>query len=194
MEVLFGIVPFATVSPSQDSREIADDVVGAAALARVASASDRPEELLERGAAQLGRPLGLAGPHGEPLAASPREGLGADALAIACAAADGTAAKPAGWSVVPIQRLGHLAVGPAADRNGSPAFVDLLRSLLAAQLERSRLHDRERGKGRGTLARRLVREPGLDAAGASRHAATIGLRLADSYRAALLVWAGGADG
>jgi purine catabolism regulator len=182
------------VPPLPPSRDSADDVAAAAALARVATASDRPQELLDWAAPQLRRPLGLAGPHGEPLASSAADGLSADALAIACAAADGSTTEAPGWSVVPVERLGHLAAGPptpAASR--SPAFLDLLRSLLATQLQRGRLRDEGRAKQRAALVRRLVRDPGPDPARASRHAAGIGVELADSYRAAVLVWADRVD-
>jgi sugar diacid utilization regulator len=181
---------------SHHNRETADDVAAAAAaLARVASSSDQPQDLLECAGAELGRPLGLAGPNGDPVASSSRDDVGAAAIAIACSAADGASGQPAGWTVVPVDRFGHLAVGPAASgMNGSPAFVDLLRSLLAAQLQRTRLRDEERAKRRGTLVRRLVCGREVDVMRANREAASIGVQLAELYRAALLVWADRADG
>lgn len=182
----------ATLPPNRYNRDRADDVGAAAALARLASASDRPQELLERAAAQLDRPLGLAGPNGEPLACS--ADAGDDALALACDVATGERAGLAGWSVLPVEDLGHLAVGPAPPTTPrSPAFIDLLRSLLAGQLQRGRLRDEERAKRRSGFVLCLVRDPDPDPATASRHAAAIGIRLAEAYRVGLLVWPGSAD-
>ncbi|HET6551849.1 MAG TPA: helix-turn-helix domain-containing protein [Solirubrobacter sp.] len=161
----------------------------AAAFARVAVSADGPQELVEHAAPALGRALALAGPAGEPLAVAPRDASGARALAIA------TGGEPEpGWRVlavsVPGGDFGRLAVGPPPNGGRDAELIELLRTLLASQLERARLRDHERAAGRAPFVRRLVR-PGAEPRSLERDAAELGIQLAGAYRPALLVWHAG---
>jgi sugar diacid utilization regulator len=159
----------------------------------LATRTDRSVELLTAGAAELARPLGLAGAGAAPIASAPPDRLGRLALEVACGAARG-AAPPAGWVVVPVAVSGppaHLAVGPGpgGDRV-APPLVELLRSLLATQRDRAALRAGQREARRAAFVRRLVRDPQSDLAARDREAAEVGFELAAAYRTALVVRVG----
>jgi hypothetical protein len=183
------------VTPIEDTAGgVADAGVAAAALlARLASTSDDLDALLGAAAGQLKCSFALAGPGAEPMAYAPGDAHGDRALAVACAAAAGAPRPPAEWRVLRVvtaaKQVAHLAVGPDAGTDaGSAALVELVGALLTAQLERAALRAGARAAQRATLVRRLVgdRRPDLDRV--RREAHEMGLRLADVYSVALLVW------
>jgi hypothetical protein len=158
-----------------------------ASLVRVAVESDEPEQLIASAQHALGRPLGLAGPAGEALGCAPDSDAGERALGIARAAATNRLVAPPGWSIVNVarasSRLGYLAIGDGDGTDDpTPEIVELLRTLLADQLQRIALL---RGRT-GELLWRLVSDPDIGPARARHEAAGCGLVLADAYWPAVL--------
>ena len=160
-------------------------------LVRVAVESDAPERLIAVAQNAIGKPLGLVGPAGEALGRAPDSAAGDRALAIARAAATSRLVAPPGWWIVDIVRasspFGYLAIGERdGDEEPRPELVELLRTLLADQLQRVALL---RGRT-GELLRRLVSDPELAPGIARGEAAGCGLALADAYWPAILGWRG----
>ena len=155
---------------------------GVSSLVDAALRGDDPDCLMAAAGRELRTPLGLVSRSGHPLGWAPRDGGGQRALAVAEAAARSGLVAPPGWRIVPLSvgasALGFLAVG------GQPAWLDLVVALLAEQLYRAELV-RARVAG---LVRRLVGEPEAGLPAARREAAELGLQLADTYWAAVMIW------
>jgi hypothetical protein len=165
-----------------------------ARLVRLAVDDDDPAGLLRAAAAELGRPLGLAEPAGEPIAHAPDDAGGRRALSVARAAARRPATSPPpGWRVVPVgpprTRAAVLAVDAGGDGSTDP-LLDLVVALVGEQLLRAGL----RHSQRAAVLRRLVSEPAVDAARAREQAAAFGLTLLDAYWPAVVMWVAGAPG
>src|SRR4051794_28552000 len=95
--------------PQGEVPRLARSVDRLAALVRLAVEDDDASRLVEAAATELGRPLGLAGLAGEPLAHAPDDSGGRRALAVASAVARrATLSLPPGWRVV--------TVGPSESR------------------------------------------------------------------------------
>jgi hypothetical protein len=161
-------------------------------LVDLAVASDDAARLILVAGAELGHALGLVDDRGRPLACVPGDDAGQRALAVATAAARNNIAPPPGWQIFEIAhhsaRLGFLAVGTAGPSDAETEnIVSALPTLLADQLRRAglvRLH-------RAAFVGRLVSDPPLAPHPARREAAGLGLRLADAYWPAVLMWRSG---
>jgi hypothetical protein len=164
-----------------------------ATLVRLAVQDDDSQPLIAAAAAELGRPLGLVAPTGEPLGHAPDDAAGRTAQAIAAGiAARSAASVPPGWRVVRLvaahSRRAILAVGPdrSPPRDVEP-LLDLIVVLLGDQLVRAALR---RGQAASFL-RRLVSEPGLSAKRAREEASAVGLDIPAAYWPAVLSWGAG---
>jgi hypothetical protein len=168
-------------------------------LVRLASTSDSPERLLIAASRQLRRPLVLLDAGGTPLAAPPPSaGLDRSVAALAAGIADPDAA-PEGWQIIPIEnereRLAFIAVHDVgAGETEQAAMLDLIVSLLGDQLERAALASTIRSERQAALLRRLVTDPTITPVEIRSEASAAGVRLADSYWPALLVWTAGHPG
>src|SRR3954447_9602494 len=159
-----------------------------AAIVRLAIEEDDSSGLVEAAAAELGRPLGLVGIAGEPLAHAPDSSSGRRALAVARAVAHRAAmGPPPGWRVVTIGPAGSrgavLAVGAGRPGAASGALLDPIVALLGEQLLRRGLRRDETE----AFMRRLVSEP-VGVQSARDEAAALGLALPDAYWPAVLAW------
>jgi hypothetical protein len=160
-------------------------------LVDLAVASDDAARLIVV-AGEFGHALGLVDDRGRPLACVPGDDAGQRALAVAKAAARTSVAPPPGWQISEIvhrsARLGFLAVGTGGPSDAeTESVVSALPTLLADQLRRAglvRLH-------RAAFVGRLVSDPPLAPHPARREAAELGLRLADAYWPAVLMWRSG---
>src|SRR3954470_22974132 len=106
-----------------------------AAIVRLAVEEDDSSGLVQAAAAELGRPLGLVGIAGEPLAHAPDSSSGRRALAVAHAVARRAAmGPPPGWRVVSIgpadSRGGVLAVGAGPSGAAGGGLLDPIVALL----------------------------------------------------------------
>jgi sugar diacid utilization regulator len=168
-------------------------------LVRFAAASDSPEGLVVAASRQLRRPLVLFDPGGALLAAaSPSAGLAQPAAALA-AAITNRDESPAGWRIIPIERgrerLAVVAVGIGGEGEAKQkAMLDLALDLLGDQLERAALASAVRSERRAALVRRLVTDHAITTAEIQSKARAAGLRLADFYWPALLIWTAGNPG
>src|SRR3954470_23089941 len=89
--------------PQGEVPRLARSVDRLAALVRLAVEDDDSSRLVEAAARELGRPLGLVGLAGEPLAHSPDDSTGRRALAVARAVVRRAAvAPPPGWHVATV--------------------------------------------------------------------------------------------
>jgi hypothetical protein len=160
-------------------------------LVDLAVASDDAARLIVV-AGEFGHALGLVDDRGRPLACVPGDDAGQRALAVAKAAARTSVAPPPGWQIFEMvhrsARLGFLAVGTGGPSDAeTESVVSALPTLLADQLRRAglvRLH-------RAAFVGRLVSDPPLAPHPARREAAELGLRLADAYWPAVLMWRSG---
>src|SRR4051794_6202510 len=171
--------------------QLARSVDRLAAFVRLAVDEDDSSRLVEAAAAELGRPLGLVGVAGEPLAHAPDDPGGRQALAVARAAARRAAmGPPPGWRVVTVgpadTRRAVLAVGAGASGAGG-ALLDPIVALLGEQLLRRGLRRDETE----AFIRRLVSEP-VGAERARAEASALGLAIPDAYWPAVVGWEGGA--
>ena len=172
--------------PPRRNADVVPDTLGPfASLVQLAVGSDDPAKLIAAAGCELRRPLGLVDATGEALAHAPDDDEGRRALAIARAAARHQLVAPPGWHIVLLGRgplrLGFLAIG---HQDRPDTLLDLLPALLTDQLQRAALL---RGR-RAAFVRELVTDPQLGPDHARREAAELGLRLADAYWPALLVW------
>lgn len=172
--------PAEDVIVHQDHRSLPEP----ASLAWLAVDNDDPGPLIAAAQASLGEPLALAGDGGEVLAHAPDDAGGRRAAEIARAAAVKGLRAPPGWTIVAVgtnggRALGFLAarVAPAAGDEDLPGLLALLAPLVAEQLRRRRLLERQRD----ALLRRLVTDPRADAQGLRGDAAAVGLRFAGAY-------------
>src|SRR4051812_32898623 len=159
-----------------------------AAIVRLAVEEDDSSRLVQAAAAELGRPLGLVGTAGEPLAHAPDSSSGRRALTVARAIGRRAAiGPPSGWRVVTIgpadARGGVLAVGAGRPGAASGALLDPIVALLGEQLLRRGLR-RDEGEA---FTRRLVSEP-VGVQSARAEAAVLGLALRDAYWPAVVGW------
>src|SRR3954447_9597213 len=159
-----------------------------AAIVRLAVEEDDSSGLVEAAAAELGRPLGLVGMAGEPLAHAPDSSCGREALAVARAVARRAAmGPPPGWRVVTIGPAGSrravLAVGAGRPGVGGGVLLDPILALLGEQLLRRGLRRDETE----AFMRRLVSEP-VGVQSARAEAAALGLALPDAYWPAVVGW------
>src|SRR3954454_15029373 len=127
--------------PQGDVPRAARSVDRLAAIVRLAVEEDDSSGLLQVAAAELGRPLGLVGTAGEPLAHAPDSSGGRRALAVAGAVARRAAlGPPPGWRVVTVgpadSRGGVLAVGAGRPGAAGGGLLDLIVALLGEQLLR----------------------------------------------------------
>src|SRR4051812_21630145 len=164
-----------------------------ATLVRLAVQDDDSQPLITAAAAELGRPLGLVAPTGEPLGHAPDDAAGRTAQAIAAGiAARSAASVPPAWRVVRLvaahSRRAILAVGPdrSPPRDVEP-LLDLIVVLLGDQLVRAALRRRQAA----SFLRRLVSEPGLTAERAREEASAVGLDVPAAYWPAVLSWGAG---
>src|SRR3954471_15757576 len=163
-----------------------------AAIVRLAVEEDDSSGLVQAAAAELGRPLGLVGVAGEPLAHAPDGSSGRRALAGARPGARrAVPGPPPGWRVVTIgpadSRGAVLAVGAGRPGAAGGALLDPILALLGEQLLR-------RGPRRDeteAFMRRLVSEP-VGVQSARAEAAALGLVLPDAYWPAVVGWDDGA--
>lgn len=168
-------------------------------LVHLASTSDSPERLLTAASRQLHRPLVLLDPGGTPLAAPPPSaGIDPSVAALAAGIANPDVA-PEGWQIMPIENerelLAFIAVHNLGAREAEQtAMLDLIVSLLGDQLERAALASTIRSERQAALLRRLVTDAAITPAEIRSEASAAGLRLADSYWPALLVWTAGHPG
>lgn len=168
-------------------------------LVRLASVSDSPEGLVIAASRQLRRSLVLFDPSGASLAAAPPS-AGSDPPGAVLAAARANADEaPEGWRVIPIERgrerLAFIAVrNDGAWEAEQKAMLDLILALLGDQLERASLASAVRSERRAALIRRLVTDHTITPAEIRSEAGAAGLRLADFYWPALLVWTAGHPG
>src|SRR3954451_11864612 len=180
--------------PSEAQRALprpARSVDRLAAIVRLAVEEDDSSGLVQAAAAELGRPLGLVGIAGEPMAHAPDSSSGRRALAVARAIARRAAiGPPSGWRVVTIgpadSRGGVLAVGAGRPGTASGALLDPIVALLGEQLLRRGLRRDETE----AFTRRLVSEP-VAVHSAHAEAAVLGLALPDAYWPAVVGWDGG---
>src|SRR4051812_9144632 len=120
--------------PQGEVLRLARSVDRLGALVRLAVEDDDASRLVEAAARELGRPLGLAGLAGEPLAHAPDDSGGRRALAVARAVARrATLSLAPGWRVVTVgpgdSPRAVLAAG--AGRRGAPTgalFDPIVRS------------------------------------------------------------------
>src|SRR3954452_8225963 len=174
--------------PQGEAPRPARSVDRLAAIVRLAVEEDDSSTLMQAAAAELGRPLGLVGTAGEPLAHAPDSSSGRRALAVARAVARRSAmGPPPGWLVVTIgpadARGGLLAVGAGRPGTASGALLDPIVALLGEQLLRRGLR-RDEGEA---FTRRLVSEP-VGVQSARDEAASLGLALPDAYWPAVVGW------
>src|SRR3954447_26789530 len=174
--------------PSDPQSEVPRPVDRLAAIVRLAVEEDDSSTLMQAAAAELGRPLGLVGTAGEPLAHAPDSSSGRRALAVARAVARRSAmGPPPGWRVVTIGPAdavgGVLAVGAGRPGAASGALLDPIVALLGEQLLRRGLR-RDEGEA---FTRRLVSEP-VGVQSARDEATAIGLTLPDAYWPAIVGW------
>lgn len=177
------------MSRRQRNGDITSSSVGSfLSLVQLAVDSDDPAPLITAAGAILQCPLGLVDANGEALAHAPDDDEGRRALAVARAGARHRLVAPPGWAIVPLgggARLGFLAIG-GNDAPGAEirTLLDLLPVLLTDQLNRAAVL-RVR---RAALMRRIATDPRVDPDLARREASDLGLRLAETYWAGLLVW------
>src|SRR3954470_20976781 len=178
--------------PSDPQSEVPRPVDRLAAIVRLAVEEDDSSGLVEAAAAELGRPLGLVGTAGEPLAHAPDSSSGRRALAVARAVARRSAmGPPPGWRVVTIgpadARGGVLAVGAGRPGAAGGGLLDPIVALLGEQLLRRGLRRDETE----AFMRRLVSEP-VGVQSARAEAAALGLALPAAYGPAVVGWDDGA--
>src|SRR3954470_317965 len=181
--------------PQGEVLRLARSVDRLGALVRLAVEDDDASRLVEAAARELGRPLGLAGLAGEPLAHAPDDSGGRRALAVARAVARrATLSLPPGWRVVTVgpseSRRAVLAAG--AGRRGAPsgALFDPIVALLGDQLLRAGLR-RDKTEA---FVRRLVSERAVGVQRARAEGSALGLALPDTYWPAVVGWDGHAPG
>src|SRR4051794_41246916 len=115
-------------APRGEVLRLARSVDRLAALVRLAVEDDDASRLVEAAARELGRPLGLAGLAGEPLAHAPDDSGGRRALAVARAVARrATLSLAPGWRVVTVGPSESRRAGLAAraGRRGAPRRAPL---------------------------------------------------------------------
>jgi sugar diacid utilization regulator len=166
-----------------------------AALVRLAVEDDDSNRLVVAAAAELGRPLGLVGLAGEPLAHAPDDAGGRQALAVAGAIARRAATAPSpGWRVLTVapghSRRAVLAVGPGRRDAPDGTLLEPIVELLGEQLVRAGLRQDQTEAFLG----RLVSEPAVGFRRARAEAAALGLALPDAYWPAVVAWDDGAPG
>jgi hypothetical protein len=181
--------------PQGEVLPLARSVDRLAALVRLAVEDDDASRLVEAAAAELGRPLGLAGPAGEPLAHAPDDPGGRRALAVARAVARrATLSLPPAWRVATVAagdtRGAILAAGAGRRDAPSGALFDPIVALLGDQLLRARL----RREKTDAFVRRLVSEPAADVHRARAEGVALGLALCDTYWPAAVAWDGDEPG
>src|SRR4051794_26383046 len=167
--------------PQGEAPSPARSVDRLAAIVRLSVEEDDSSGLVEAAAAELGRPLGLVGMAGEPLAHAPDSSCGREALAVARAVARRAAmGPPPGWRVVTIGPAGSrravLAVGAGRPGAGGGVLLDPILALLGEQLLRRGLRRDETE----AFMRRLVSEP-VGVQSARAEGAALGLVLPDAY-------------
>jgi len=179
---------WATGEPRAEVPRPARSVDRLAAIVRLAVEEDDSSGLVQAAAEELGRPLGLVGLAGEPLAHAPDGSSGRRALAVASAVARRIAmGPPPGWRVVTIGPAdaggGLLAVGAGRPGAAGGALLDPIVALLGEQLLRRGLRRDETE----AFIRRLVSEP-VGVQSARAEAAALGLALPDAYWPAVIGW------
>src|SRR3954452_7034455 len=190
--------------PQGEVLRLARSVDRLGALVRLAVEDDDASRLVEAAARELGRPLGLAGLAGEPLAHAPDDSGRGPARAADRAVARRGPPRPAGrratlslapgWRVVPVgpgdSPRAVLAAG--AGRRGAPsgALFDPIVALLGDQLLRAGLR-RDKTEA---FVRRLVSERAIGVQRARAEGSALGLALPDTYWPAVVGWDGHAPG
>jgi PucR C-terminal helix-turn-helix domain len=168
-------------------------------LACVASGCTSPEGLVSAASHELGRRLVLLDLTGKPMAyAGPATGAEPE-LAALRAAISSAAEPPLGWRLVSIESgselLAFLAVSPVdTSRPEECALLDLVVSMLGDKLRGATLTNAVRAERQAALTRRLVTDHAITPAGLRGAARAAGMRLADFYLPALLVWTSGHPG